>query len=76
MNPGQRTTYEQIFGDPLDWVRRRLGHRSVETTFKYLHTLNELAMQTRLALAPDELGRNSLVGGGIGWRDRRRAGRC
>jgi integrase len=54
MNPGQRTTYEQIFGDPLDWVRRRLGHRSVETTFKYLHTLNELAMQTRLALVPDE----------------------
>ena len=54
MNPGQRTTYEQIFGDPLDWVRRRLGHRSVETTFKYLHTLNELAMETRLALVPDE----------------------
>jgi integrase len=50
MNPGQRTTYEQVFGDPLDWVRRRLGHRSVETTFKYLHTLNELAMETRLAL--------------------------
>jgi site-specific recombinase XerD len=54
MNPAQRTTYEQIFGDPLDWVRRRLGHRSVETTFKYLHTLNELAMETRLALVPDE----------------------
>lgn len=54
MNPGQRTTYEQVFGDPLDWVRRRLGHRSVETTFKYLHTLNELAMETRLALVPDE----------------------
>jgi integrase len=54
MNPRQRTTYEQIFGDPLDWVRRRLGHRSVETTFKYLHTLNELAMETRLALVPGE----------------------
>ena len=54
MNPGQRTTYEQVFGYPLDWVRRRLGHRSVETTFKYLHTLNELAMETRLALVPDE----------------------
>jgi len=26
----------------------------VETTFKYLHTLNELAMETRLALVPDE----------------------
>ena len=54
MNPAQRTTYEQVFGDPLDWVRRRLGHRSVETTFKYLHTLNELEMETRLALVPDE----------------------
>jgi integrase len=37
MNSTQRTSYEQIFGDPLDWVRRRLGHRSVETTFKYLN---------------------------------------
>ena len=54
MNPAQRTTYEQVFGDPLDWVRRRLGHRSVETTFKYLHTLNELEMETRLALVPDD----------------------
>jgi site-specific recombinase XerD len=54
MNPAQRTTYEQVFGDPLDWVRRPLGHRSVETTFKYLHTLNELEMETRLALVPDE----------------------
>ena len=26
----------------------------LETTFKYLHTLNELAMETRLALVPDE----------------------
>jgi site-specific recombinase XerD len=54
MSPAQRTSYEQVFGDPLDWVRRRLGHRSVETTFKYLHTLNELAMETRLALMPNE----------------------
>jgi hypothetical protein len=54
MNSTQRTSYEQIFGDPLDWVRRRLGHRSVETTFKYLHTLNELEMETRLALVPGE----------------------
>jgi hypothetical protein len=23
--------YTRIFGDPLDWVRRRLGHRSVTT---------------------------------------------
>jgi integrase len=54
MTSAQRTSYEQIFGDPLDWVRRRLGHRSVETTFKYLHTLNELAMETRMALVPNE----------------------
>ena len=54
MNPAQRTTYDQVFGDPLDWVRRRLGHRSVETTFTYLHTLNELEMETRLALVPDD----------------------
>lgn len=54
MNAAQRTTYEQVFGDPLDWVRRRLGHRSVETTFRYLHTLNELEMETRLALVPDD----------------------
>ena len=30
------------------------GFQNVETTFKYLHTLNELAMETRLALVPDE----------------------
>lgn len=54
MTAVQRMSYQQIFGDPLDWVRRRLGHRSVETTFKYLHTLNELAMETRLALVPDD----------------------
>lgn len=63
MNPAQRTTYEQIFGDPLDWVRRRLRHRSVETTFKYLHTLNELAMETRLALVPDEWAEFGLSAG-------------
>jgi hypothetical protein len=42
-----------VFGDPLDWVRRRLGHRSVETTQKYLHTLAELEMETRMALVGD-----------------------
>ena len=71
MNPAQRTTYEQIFGDPLDWVRRRLGHRSVETTFKYLHTLNELAMETRLSAGPRRVGRVRAVGRGIGQRGRR-----
>jgi site-specific recombinase XerD len=32
----QRGHYTRIFGDPLDWVRRRLGHRSVVTTQIYL----------------------------------------
>lgn len=50
----QRHSYEMIFGDPLDWVRRRLGHRSVESTFIYLHTLQELEMETRMALVPAE----------------------
>ncbi|MBM7167438.1 hypothetical protein JQK87_03185 [Streptomyces sp. G44] len=33
LNPRQRGHYTRIFGDPLDWVRRRLGHRS-NTTFR------------------------------------------
>lgn len=48
----QRQSYARVFGDPLDWVRRRLGHRSVESTFIYLHTLQELEMETRMALVP------------------------
>ncbi|WP_047892510.1 site-specific integrase [Micromonospora sp. RV43] len=54
MSAAQRTTYEMVFGDPLDWVRRRLGHQSIESTLIYLHTLNELAMETRLALVPTD----------------------
>ncbi|MFG2989289.1 tyrosine-type recombinase/integrase [Streptomyces sp. NPDC048257] len=52
-HPRQREHYTRIFGDPLDWVRRRLGHRSVVTTMIYLHTLAELEMETRVALVPD-----------------------
>lgn len=52
--PAQRQHYTRIFGDPLDWVRRRLGHRSVVTTQIYLHTLEDLEMETRMALVPDE----------------------
>jgi len=51
--PQQREHYTRIFGDPLDWVRRRLGHRSVITTQIYLHALAELEMHTRMALVPD-----------------------
>lgn len=50
LNPDQRGHYTRIFGDPLDWVRRCLGHRSVVTTQVYLHALEELEMETRLAL--------------------------
>ena len=46
-------TYQRVYGDPLLWVSRRLGHRSIETTAIYLHTLQELEMETRLALIPD-----------------------
>lgn len=53
MNPEQRRHYQMVFGDPLDRVRRRLGHRSIETSLKYLHTLAELEMETRLALIAD-----------------------
>jgi site-specific recombinase XerD len=53
MSPAQRTHYTHIFGDPLDWVRRRLGHSSVSVTQVYLHCLAELEMATRMALVPD-----------------------
>jgi integrase len=53
-NPDQRRTYSMIFGDPLDWVRRRLGHRSVVTTQIYLDALAELEMETRMMIVPDE----------------------
>lgn len=55
LNPPQRGHYTRIFGDPLDWVRRRLGHKSVTTTQIYLHALEELEMETRMALIPDDL---------------------
>lgn len=54
LKPEQRTHYVRVFGDPLDWVRRALGHRSVTTTQIYLHALEELELETRLALIPDE----------------------
>ncbi len=53
MTPQRRMTYQRVYGDPLLWVSRRLGHRSIETTAIYLHTLQELEMETRLALIPD-----------------------
>lgn len=52
--PEQRGYYVRVFGDPLDWVRRLLGHRSVETTQIYLHALAELEMRTRMTLIPEE----------------------
>ena len=53
MTAEQRGQWTQIFGDPLDWVRRRLGHRSVVTTQIYLHALSELEMETRMMLVPN-----------------------
>ena len=32
MTPQGRMTYQRVYGDPLLWVSRRLGHRSIETT--------------------------------------------
>ena len=52
-DPRQREYYTRIFGDPLDWVRRRLGHASVVTTQIYLHAVAELEMETRMGLVPD-----------------------
>ncbi|NEA76964.1 hypothetical protein [Streptomyces sp. SID13588] len=37
MNGEQRLTYQRVFGDPLNWVRIRLGHRSATTTAIYLN---------------------------------------
>ncbi|WP_179382394.1 integrase [Streptomyces sp. SA15] len=53
MNPAQRQHYQKIFGDPVDWIRRRLGHASQLSTLIYLHALQELEMETRMALVPD-----------------------
>jgi integrase len=50
----ERGHYTRVFGDPLDWVRQRLGHRSVVTTQIYLHALRELESETRQALVPDD----------------------
>ncbi|MFE0023321.1 tyrosine-type recombinase/integrase [Amycolatopsis sp. NPDC059021] len=74
----QRGHYVRVFGDPLDWVRRLLGHRSVVSTQIYLHTLAELEAQTRRALVPDDwtappaladvnaVGSAQAIGGGAG----------
>lgn len=53
LNLAQRSHYSQVFGDPLDWIRQRLGHRSITTTQIYTHTLRDLEMETRLALVED-----------------------
>jgi integrase len=54
MTAEQRGHYTKIFGDPLDWVRRRLGHASIASTLIYLHALQELEMRTRMTLVPDD----------------------
>jgi len=67
MNLDQRETYQMVFGDPLNWVRMRLGHRSVETTQLYLHTLQELETQTRMALVPDSWEPVAVGAGDTAW---------
>lgn len=64
LTPEQRDQWTKVFGDPLDWVRQRLGHRSVTTTQIYLHCLAELEMETRMELVPDD------------WEDPRDAALC
>jgi replicative DNA helicase len=59
MTPGQRGHYTRIFGDPLDWVRRRLGHRSVLTTVIYLHAIAQAADLVVLLHREDALERES-----------------
>jgi site-specific recombinase XerD len=54
MHPEARRSYQMVFGDPLRWVSIRLGHASTQTTLKYLHTLAELELETKLALVPDD----------------------
>ncbi len=54
MTADQRGHYTKIFGDPLDWVRRRMGHASIASTLIYLHALQELEMRTRMTLVPDD----------------------
>jgi site-specific recombinase XerD len=53
-HPEARRSYQMVFGDPLRWVSIRLGHSSIEMTLKYLHTLAELELETKLALVPDD----------------------
>ncbi|WP_170159836.1 tyrosine-type recombinase/integrase [Frondihabitans australicus] len=50
----QRMHYAQVFGDPINWLRLRLGHRSVTTTHLYLRLLGDLEMETRLRLLGDD----------------------
>jgi len=49
-NPTQRVHYRMVWGEPIRWVQSRLGHRSQETTSLYLHILERLEMETRMAL--------------------------
>ena len=49
LHPEQRRHYTRIFGDPLDWVRRRLGHKSVTTTQIYLHEPSGIASGGRVS---------------------------
>lgn len=55
-NDQQRRHYQMVFGDPLNFLRLLLGHRSIETTSIYLHALAEIELETRLMLLGDDWG--------------------
>ncbi|WP_432432630.1 tyrosine-type recombinase/integrase [Cryobacterium breve] len=54
--PDRRTYARLIHGDPLDWVRIRLGHASKLTTLKYVHALADMDPETRRDVASADWG--------------------
>lgn len=46
--------YQMVFGDPLNFVRLLLGHRSVETTSIYLHNLAEIELEQHVKALGDD----------------------
>src|SRR5699024_10895708 len=53
LTPAQRGQYTRVFGAPLDWVRRRLGHRSVTPPQIDLQALETLNTEPRMIHTAD-----------------------
>lgn len=49
----QRRHYQMAFGDPLNFLRIMLGHRSIETTSVYLHAMSAIELEAKLHLLGD-----------------------